>query len=50
MRKYIFISLLIFATLTSWVLIEEVYFIIPENWPQPVYDFKQNKLTKEKIE
>ena len=50
MRKYIFISVFIFVTLTSWVLIEEVYFIIPENWPQPVYDFKQNKLTKEKIE
>lgn len=50
MKKYIFIAVIIFVTLTSWVLMEEVYFIIPENWPQPVYDFKQNKLTKEKIE
>ncbi len=50
MKKYIFITVIIFITLTSWVLIEEVYFIVPENWPQPVYDFKQNKLTKEKIE
>ena len=50
MRKYIFISIFIFVTLTSWILIEEVIFIVPENWPQPVYDFTKNKLTKEKIE
>jgi cytochrome c peroxidase len=50
MRKYIFISILIFSSLTSWVLIEEVNFFVPENWPKPVYNFKENKLTKEKIE
>lgn len=50
MRKYIFISIVIFAILSSWVLIEDLNFFVPENWPQPVYDFKQNKLTKEKIE
>jgi cytochrome c peroxidase len=29
---------------------KEVFFVVPKNWPQPVYDFSKNPLTANKIE
>lgn len=59
MRKF-YIILFIYSLLTiviSWENKNEeiptthpIEFIIPKGWPQPVYDFKQNPLTKEGFE
>ena len=50
MKKNILISILILFTLTSLIIIEDVDFYVPENWPKPVYNFKNNKLTVQKIQ
>ncbi|MBL7831216.1 MAG: cytochrome-c peroxidase, partial [Saprospiraceae bacterium] len=28
----------------------EIPFVVPKSWPEPVYNFKENALTTEKIE
>jgi len=46
--------LLLFITIGSWVSTPfkptPLAFVVPKGWPQPVYDFKHNPLTKEGFE
>jgi cytochrome c peroxidase len=47
--KLIIISSLCFIAV-AFRYAKEVFFVVPKNWPQPVYDFSKNQLSKEKIE
>jgi cytochrome c peroxidase len=44
-KLVVFIFVLSFLSLTY----KNSLFYIPKNWPKPTYDFKKNKLTKEKV-
>ena len=35
--------------ITAFQIIKEYEFAVPKGWPKPVYDFKKNKLTQQKI-
>lgn len=35
--------------MTAFQITKEYEFVVPKGWPKPVYDFKKNKLTQEKI-
>ena len=51
MRKAVVISILCSAiALLSFTIKDHVLFQIPKGWPKPVYDFKKNPLTEQKIE
>lgn len=55
-RKTIGVIALICVICSSWITGNHYFkptpvkFVIPKGWPQPVYDFKSNPLTKEGIE
>ena len=48
-KKITTLSFTLFLCL-SFNISEPVPFVVPEGWPEPVYDFTKNPLTKEKIE
>ena len=51
MRKLIFVfSILLSLVLAAFVTETNFQFVIPKGFPKPVYDFKKNPLTHEKIE
>ncbi len=50
MQKKIIIIFCISIFLLAFHYTENVTFFVPKNWPQPVYDFTKNPLTKNKIE
>lgn len=43
----LFVSCLV---LCAFKIITQPLFEVPKNWPKPVYDFKKNPLTKQKVE
>jgi cytochrome c peroxidase len=47
--KFIIICSLCFIAV-AFRYASEVLFTVPKNWPQPVYDFSKNQLSKDKIE
>jgi cytochrome c peroxidase len=47
--KLTIICFLFFITV-AFRYAKEVFFVVPKNWPQPVYDFSKNQLSKDKIE
>ena len=50
MNKKAGIVIVFFVVLCAFNIATESLFDVPQNWPKPVYDFKKNPLTKEKIE
>jgi cytochrome c peroxidase len=50
MKFALIISLISFCAITSTQLISENNIEFPSHFPKPVYDFKKNPLTKEKVE
>jgi len=44
------IFLCLFFIITAFVIIDRIEFPVPKGWPKPVYDFKTNAYSKEKIE
>jgi cytochrome c peroxidase len=45
-KKYFYIaSLLVSIVCFSFTVTEEIKFVIPENWPKPVYDVSKNPVT-----
>jgi len=44
------IFFLLFFVITAFVIIEHIEFPIPKGWSKPVYDFKSNPYSNEKIE
>ncbi len=47
--KFIFICSFCFIAI-AFRYAKEVFFVVPKNWPHPVYDFSKNPLTANKIE
>ena len=50
MRKITVLTVLFAAVLVGFKTVDEVDFIIPKKWPQPVYDFSKNPLSSAKIQ
>jgi cytochrome c peroxidase len=50
MKKRIYIFVIVCMVLSSFTFISNTEFILPQQWPSPVYDFKQNPLTVAKVE
>ncbi|MEI8054033.1 MAG: cytochrome c peroxidase [Bacteroidota bacterium] len=44
------IFLFLFFVITAFEIIDHIKFPVPRGWPKPVYDFKSNPYSKEKIE
>ena len=44
------IFLFLFFVITAFAIIDHIEFPAPKGWPKPVYDFKSNPYSKEKIE
>lgn len=49
MKRFAVIFISAFCLLTGFRMSKEIIFPVPENWPKPVYDFKANPLSNEKI-
>ncbi len=49
MKKKVFVLIGLVLIVCAFKLIDQSFFEVPTNWPQPVYSFTKNKLTSEKI-
>jgi cytochrome c peroxidase len=49
MKNYIYIFLVVLVAIYSFTKIDNEWFISPKGFPQPIYDFKNNTLSQEKI-
>ena len=50
MKKAIALLLLVSLIAAAFTVIGNIDFIVPPNWPKPVYDFTRNPLTTNKIQ
>ncbi len=50
MNRLYFILICLYLALSGFQMIEKILFSVPEGWPEPVYNFEQNKLTEAKIQ
>lgn len=50
MKSRILITLILFFSLTAFYQLQEFTLNYPSHFPKPVYDFKKNPLSKEKVE
>jgi cytochrome c peroxidase len=48
-KATLFLLGLMLLIITAFKLTEKYDFVVPKGWPKPVFDFKKNKLTQEKI-
>ncbi|MGV3630562.1 MAG: cytochrome-c peroxidase [Bacteroidota bacterium] len=49
MKYFLYLFVLLSATLPAFRLKEEKLFAVPKKWPKPLYDFSRNKLSENKI-